>query len=104
MKSISGTIANTLWTQGIIQEEDIDTCKYGLDVFISSALEIVSILVIAAFVGNFFQAVLLFTAFIPAMMPEAADSMYPSTPVICPAKNKFGFFCMEKSARSTSGD
>jgi len=65
MKSISGTIANTLWTQGIIQEEDIDTCRYGLDVFISSALEIVSILVIAAFVGNFFQAVLLFTAFIP---------------------------------------
>ena len=40
MKSISGTIANTLWTQGIIQEEDIDTCRYGLDVFISSALEI----------------------------------------------------------------
>ena len=65
MKSISGTIANTLWTQGIIQEEDIDICRYGLDVFISSALEIVSILVIAAFVGNFFQAVLLFTAFIP---------------------------------------
>ncbi|MBQ3544413.1 MAG: accessory gene regulator B family protein [Lachnospiraceae bacterium] len=65
MKSISGTIANTLWTQGIIQEEDIDTCRYGLDIFISSALEIASILIIAAFVGNFFQAVLLFTAFIP---------------------------------------
>lgn len=65
MKSISGIIANTLWTQGIIQEEDIDTCRYGLDVFISSALEIASILIIAAFVGNFFEAVLLFTAFIP---------------------------------------
>lgn len=65
MKSIPGTIANTLWTQGIIQEEDIDTCRYGLDVFISSALEIASILIIAAIVGNFFQAVLLFTAFIP---------------------------------------
>lgn len=65
MKSISGTIANTLWTQGIIQEEDIDTCRYGLDVFISSALEIASILIIAAFVGNFIEAVLLFTAFIP---------------------------------------
>lgn len=65
MKSISGTIANTLWTQGIIQEEDIDTCRYGLDVFISSALEIASILLIAAFIGNFIEAVLLFTAFIP---------------------------------------
>lgn len=65
MKSISGTIANTLWTQGIIQEEDIDTCRYGLDVFISSVLEIASILLIAAFIGNFIEAVLLFTAFIP---------------------------------------
>lgn len=65
MKSISGTIANALWTQGIIQEEDIDTCRYGLDIFISSALEIASILIIAAFVGNFFQAVLLFISFIP---------------------------------------
>jgi len=65
MKSISGTIANALWTQGIIQEEDIDTCRYGLDVFISSSLEIVSILIIAALVGNLFEAVLLFVAFIP---------------------------------------
>ena len=53
MKSISGTIANALWNQGIIQEEDIDTCRYGMDVVISSVLEIVSILTIAAFVGNF---------------------------------------------------
>lgn len=65
MKSIAGTIAETLWNQGIIQEEDVDKCRYGLDVFISSALEIVSILMIAAFLGNFFEAVLLFAAFIP---------------------------------------
>lgn len=65
MKSISGTIAYVLCTQGIIRKEDVDTCRYGLDVFVSSALEIVSILTIAAFVGNFFQTVLLFTAFIP---------------------------------------
>ena len=65
MKSISGSIANTLWTQGIIQEEDIDTCRYGLDVFISSVLEIASILAIATFVENFFETVLFFTAFIP---------------------------------------
>lgn len=65
MKGISGTIANTLWTQGIIQEEDIDTCRYGLDVFISSVLEIASILLIAAFIGNFIEAALLFIAFIP---------------------------------------
>ena len=65
MKSISGSIANTLWTQGIIQKEDIDTCRYGLDVFISSVLEIASILAIAAYLKNFFETVLFFTAFIP---------------------------------------
>lgn len=65
MKSISGTIANALWTQGIIQEEDIDTCRYGMNVFISSVLEIASILTIAAFVGNFLETVLFFAAFIP---------------------------------------
>ena len=48
MRSISGMITDTLWNQGIIQEEDIDKCRYGLDMFISSALEVASILVIAA--------------------------------------------------------
>lgn len=65
MKSISGTIANTLWTQGIIQEEDIDTCRYGLDMFILSSLEIASILIIAGFVGNCVKTVLFFMSFIP---------------------------------------
>ncbi len=65
MKSISGTIAGALWNQGIIQEEDIDTCRYGLNIFISSAIEIISILLIAVFVGNFFETFLLFLAFIP---------------------------------------
>lgn len=65
MKSISGAIAGALWNQGIIQEEDIDTCRYGLDVFISSAIEIISILIIAVFVGNFFETLLFFLTFTP---------------------------------------
>lgn len=47
MKSISDAIANTLWTQGIIQEEDLEICRYGLGIFISSLLEVFSILVIS---------------------------------------------------------
>ena len=47
MRSISGMIADTLWNQGIIQKEDIDKCRYGLDVFISSALEVASILAVS---------------------------------------------------------
>lgn len=65
MRSISGMITDTLWNQGIIQEEDIDKCRYGLDMFISSALEVASILVIAAVMRNFLQALLFFASFIP---------------------------------------
>ena len=65
MSSISGMITDTLWNQGIIQEEDVNKCRYGLDIFISSVLEIVSILIIAAVIGNFFQTLLFFAAFIP---------------------------------------
>ena len=65
MKGISNSIATELGAQGIIQEEDIDKCRYGLEVFISSVLEIVSLLFVALFVGNFLETVLLFAAFIP---------------------------------------
>lgn len=65
VKNISNGIADMLWTQGIIQEDDIDKCKYGIDLFISSFLEIISILAIAAFLGNFIETVLLFVFFIP---------------------------------------
>ena len=68
MKGISNSIATELGAQGIIQEEDIDKCRYGLEVFISSVLEIVSLLFVALFVGNFLEVVLLFAAFIPLIM------------------------------------
>jgi len=65
MKDIIGTIACALWNQGIIREEDIDTCRYGLDIFVSSAIEIISILLIAVLVGNFLETFLFFLAFTP---------------------------------------
>ncbi len=65
MKNISGNIADMLWSQGIIQEDDIDKCKYGIDIFLSSFIEILSILLIAIFMGNFVETALLFIAFIP---------------------------------------
>lgn len=65
VKNISSGIADMLWTQGIIQEDDIDKCKYGIDLFVSSFLEIFSILAIAAVLGNFIETILLFVFFIP---------------------------------------
>lgn len=65
MKNISGTIADALWAQGIIQKDEVAVCKYGIDIFIASFLEIASILLIAVILGNFVETVLLFLAFIP---------------------------------------
>lgn len=65
VKNISSGIADMLWTQGIIQEDDIDKCKYGIDLFIFSFLEIFSILAISAILGNFIETALLFVFFIP---------------------------------------
>ncbi len=65
MRNISKMIADTLDANGVIQNEDIDICKYGLDIFISSALEIISILIIALIGGNFVETFLFFAAFIP---------------------------------------
>ncbi len=65
MKGISDNIATELGSQGIIQKEDVDKCKYGLEVMLSSLLEILSILIFSVFIGNFFETVLLFAAFIP---------------------------------------
>lgn len=65
MNNILTNIADTLYNQGIIRKEDIDKCRYGLDIFMSSVLEIVSILIISAIVGNFLSTILFFAAFIP---------------------------------------
>lgn len=65
MRSISGRVAEILETHGAIQENDVDECRYGLEVFISSAFEVLSILFISIFVRNFVETLLFFAAFIP---------------------------------------
>lgn len=81
MKNISLTIAKTLWNQGVIQKEDIDACRYGLEVFISSTLEIVSILIIAIFARNFFESFLFFLMFTPLRV--FAGGYHANTKVRC---------------------
>lgn len=49
VKSISIYISELLVEQNIIKPEDADTCRYGIDFFIVSILEILSILVLAVF-------------------------------------------------------
>lgn len=65
LKNITGEIANVLYSQGVIKKNDIDVCKYGLDVFVSSFLEIASILILSAVMGLVKETILLFVSFIP---------------------------------------
>lgn len=65
MRNIAGNIAALLNANGIIQEDDMDTCRYGLEIFISSLLELTSILFISIFMDNFLETLLFFAAFIP---------------------------------------
>lgn len=81
MKSISYNIAQILENQGIIQKEDIDRCRYGLDVLISSILEVFSIFIISAFVGNFFKTLVFFAAFVPLRI--YAGGYHASTRLRC---------------------
>lgn len=65
MKSLSFEIAQFLEMHNIIQENEIDKCRYGLDILISSLLEIISIVILSFFIKNFIQTIFFFISFIP---------------------------------------
>lgn len=50
---------------GAIKQEDISIYQYGLEVLYLSMLEVMSILLLAVWVGNFFETLLYFAVFIP---------------------------------------
>lgn len=94
MKNISGSITDILWSQGIIQKDDIEKCKYGIDIFFSSFIEIFSILLIAILVGNFVETLLLFVAFIPLRV--YAGGYHADTKLKCYliSLGMYGIFCI----------
>ena len=81
MENVAKFIADVLSEQGAISKSETDICKYGLEVFISSALGIVSVFVISAFAGNFLETVLFFAAFIPLRI--YAGGYHASTKLRC---------------------
>ena len=50
---------------GAIKQEDISIYRYGLEVLYLFMLEVLSILLLAVWIGNFFETLLYFAAFIP---------------------------------------
>ena len=65
MHILAARTADFLVTCGAIKQKDISIYRYGLEVLYLSVLEILSILLLAAWVGNFFETLLYFAAFIP---------------------------------------
>lgn len=65
MKNISGFISKTLYESGLIKKDEIDSCVYGIDIFLSSVSEVLCILCLSVILHNFFETVLFFMAFIP---------------------------------------
>lgn len=65
MQKLAQKTANQLAVQGIISKKDIAVYCYGLEALYSSLLELLTILFLSLFVGNFWQTMLFFAAFIP---------------------------------------
>lgn len=81
MQRLAQGTAERLVAQGIIREEDVPIYRYGLEAMYSSLLELLSILALAALIGNFWQTVLFFAAFIPLRL--YAGGYHASTRLRC---------------------
>lgn len=65
MNILAVRTADFLLACGAIKQKDISIYRYGLEVLYLSMLEVLSILLLAVWIGNFFETLLYFTAFIP---------------------------------------
>lgn len=68
MEKILLAITYTLFSKGFIENEDIDKCSYGLEVFFISILETLSILIFSMVIKNFVETFLFFLTFISLRM------------------------------------
>lgn len=65
MHILAARTADFLVVCGAIKQKDISIYRYGLEVLYLSMLEVLSILLLAVWMGNFFETLLYFAAFIP---------------------------------------
>lgn len=65
MQNIIDSTAQYLLSQQVISKKDVKIYRYGLEMLFLSLVEILSILGLSLFIGNFFETVLFFLAFIP---------------------------------------
>jgi len=81
MSNISAYISNTLTEYNVIKKEDADICRYGIEVFCLSVLEILSVVLISVFMKNFLYTIMFFIGFIPLRL--YAGGYHASTKLRC---------------------
>lgn len=64
MKNVYTHISKILADEKIIENKDIAICKYGLEMFVLSVIEIMFILILSILTKNFFNTLLFLTFFI----------------------------------------
>lgn len=65
MKKLSDNLSAVLVQSDIIPADKEKQCQYGLELMLSSVLEILFVIVLSAFCGNFAQTLIFFASFIP---------------------------------------
>ncbi len=65
MKKLSDSLSGALVQSGVIASDREMQCKYGLELMLSSLGEILFVIILSAFCGNFVQTLVFFAGFIP---------------------------------------
>ena len=65
MKSLPEYITKELKEDGIININEEELCKYGMEGFLLTSIEILSVLAISFVLGNFIDTIIFFAVFIP---------------------------------------
>ena len=65
MESLSKALSDYMVGNSVIREEDNEIISYGIDLFLSSMFELISIFLVSVFVGNLKETLFFFIAFIP---------------------------------------
>ena len=60
MKSLPKSLSSYLVANSVISKSDDEIVSYGIDLFVSSMAELISIILISAFVGNFKETISFF--------------------------------------------
>ena len=65
MKKLSNSLSGALVQNNIISADREKQCQYGLELMMSSIAEILFVILLSAFLGNFVQTLIFFMGFIP---------------------------------------